>query len=370
MNKKTLLQAALPTLIVLLTACTKVEQPQESSQYRVSGDTVRVTDAVWARNLKVEQVGTVPYSKEVITAGTVCPILNRYANIAPPFAGRVVKSFVRMGQEVTEGTPLFAITCPDFTSAQKDYFQALSTRDIAEKDMKRKKELSLRGVSSQKELEEAANALLIAEKDFENARAALEVYQVKDFKDMRLGQPLIVRAPLSGHVIEDEIVNGQYVKDDSDPIAVIADLSKVWISAQVKEKDVRYITEGSDLVAEVSAYPGMRISGKVYHVEESLEDETRSIRVLSECENNDEKLKLGMYTTVHFNGEPVEMPEVPETALLQGQDYSYVFVQVAPGTFVRRKVGVEVTKNKKAVISSGLNAGEKIIARGGYYIKI
>ena len=370
MNKKTWLQITLCVSTLYLAGCKDSSQPQESYQYHIKGDTVQVTDAVWAKNLHVEEVRTVPFSKEVVTAGTVCPIPTQYANIAPPFAGRVVRSFVRMGQNVTQGTPLFAIICPDFTDAQKEYFQALSTRDIAEKDLKRKKELSRKGVSSQKELEEASNALLIAEKDFENARAALEVYQVKDFKDMKLGQPLIVRAPITGDVIEDNIVNGQYVKDDSDPIAVVADLSKVWISAQVKEKDIRFIEEGSDLNVEISAYPGMKLEGTVYHVEEALDEDTRSIKVLSVCKNENEMLKLGMYTTVHFNGTPEEMPEIPETALLQGQDYSYVFVQINPDTFVRRKVTVELTKNNKAVISSGLNAGDKIIARGGYYIKI
>lgn len=370
MNKRTWLQITLCTSILCLVGCKKTSQPLENCQYSVNGDTIRIVDAVWAKNLYVEDVKTVPFSKEVITAGTVCPIPTQYANIAPPFAGRIVHSFVKMGQEVTKGTPLFAIICPDFTDAQKEYFQALSTRDIADKDLKRKRELALKGVSSQKELEEAENALLIAEKDYENARAALEVYQVRDFKDMKLGQPLIVRAPISGLVIEDNIVNGQYVKDDSDPIAVVADLSKVWISAQVKEKDIRFINEGDNLFAEVSAYPGMKIDGTVYHVEEALDEDTRSIKVLSECINENETLKLGMYTTVHFKGKPTEMPEISETALLQGQDFSYVFVQLSPNVFIKRKVIVETTKDNKAIISEGINPGDKIIARGGYYIKI
>ena len=370
MNKKTLLQITFLSVIFMSAGCSKTSGLHETYSYRTRGDTVCVTDSVWLSNIKVEEVNAVPFSKEIVTAGTVCPIPTQYANIAPPFAGRVLKSFVTMGQNVTQGTPLFAITCPDFMSAQKEYFQALSTRNIAIKDMERKQELARKGVSSQKELEEASNAMLIADKDYENARAALEVYQVRDFKDMKLGQPLIVRAPISGHVIENNIVNGQYFKDDTDPIAVIADLSKVWISAQVKEKDIRYIKEGDDLDIEVSAYPGMLLGGKVFHVEEALDEDTRSIMVLSECENDDEKLKLGMYTTMHFNGEPVDMPEIPESALLQGADFSYVFVEAAHGVFVRRRVQVECTKDKKAVISSGLNPGERIISEGGYYIKM
>ena len=74
---------------------------------------------------------------------------------------------------------MFEISSPDFTTAQKEYFQALSLRELSKKDLKRKEDLIKNGVSSQKELEEAQNALLIADKEFENASAALEVYQVE-----------------------------------------------------------------------------------------------------------------------------------------------------------------------------------------------
>ena len=275
-----------------------------------------------------------------------------------------------MGQEVVQGMRLFDITCPDFTAAQKDYFQALSTFELAKKDLQRKKDLSLNGVSSQKELEEAQTALLIAEKDLENSEAALRVYQEDNLDEMKLGQPLIVRAPISGLLIENNIVTGQYLKDDVDPVAVIADLSHVWVSAQVKEKDIRFIKEGDRLSIDVTAYPGVQLEGKVFHVEEELDEDTRSIQVLSICKNENEMLKLGMYVTVCFNSETVDMPVIPETALLQGVDSNYVFVQTAPDTYVRRNVTVEASTEQGAVIRKGLRSGERIITRGGYCLKI
>ncbi|RHJ93573.1 efflux RND transporter periplasmic adaptor subunit [Parabacteroides bouchesdurhonensis] len=354
---------------ILLSGCNHSRELQETYGYRIQGDTVYVIDHNWGRNIKITEAMAVPFSKEVVTAGTVRPIPTQYANIAPPFAGRVVKSYIHMGQKVSQGTPLFEISSPDFTSAQKDYFQALSSRELAQKDLRRKEDLIRNGVSSQKELEEAQNALLIADKDFENAQAALHVYQVENISSMLLGQPLVVRAPISGLIIEDNIVNGQYFKDDSDPIAVVADLSKVWISAQVKEKDIRFIKKGSKLDIEVAALPGTLIKGTVYHIEAAVDEDTRSIRVLSECENNEELLKLGMYTTVHFMSDPMDMVKIPETALLQGEENSYVYVQVAPDAYVRRDVEVETTINGIAIISNGLRAGETIIGEGGYYLK-
>ncbi|MDY5238628.1 MAG: efflux RND transporter periplasmic adaptor subunit [Bacteroides helcogenes] len=369
MIRNKLLSSFLLCGIVLLSGCKHSSKSQETFGYRIQGDTVYVLDRDWARSIKIMEVETAPFSKEVVTAGTVRPISNRYANIVPPFAGRVVRSYINIGQKVSQGTPLFEISSPDFTSAQKNYFQALSSREFARKNMRRKEDLFNAGVSSRRELEEAQNVQLIADKDFENAQTALYVYKVKDMHSMSLGQPLVVYSPISGLIIEDNIVSGQYLKDDSAPIVVVADLSKVWISAQVKEKDIRFIRKGSNLNIEIAALPGVLIKGTVCHIEEAVDEDTRSIRVLSECENNGGLLKLGMYITVHFLSNPMNMVKIPETALLQGESDSFVYVQVAPDTFVYRSVEVETTDGGNAVISKGLRAGEKVISEGGYCLK-
>lgn len=355
--------------LLFFTACGNKQESEQKSGYRIEGDTVYVADHFLLEKIKVSETELEPYSKKVITSGMVRPIPTRYAYVAPPFAGRVTKSYVRIGKPVHQGTPLFEISSPDFTSAQKEYFQAVSSRELAKKDLKRKEDLIKNGVSSQKELEEAQNALLIADKEFENASAALRVYQVDNLGEMILGQPLIVRSPISGVVIKDNIVTGQYLKDDTEPIAIVADLSEVWITAQVKEKDIRFINEGSSLDIEISALPGTVIKGNVYHVEEAVDEETRSIQVLSVCDNSDGHLKLGMYTTMHFLSAPVEQIQIPEKVLLQGEKDSYVFVQIAPAIFVRTSVTVETTENGIAVISQGLCPGDKIISEGGYYLK-
>ena len=114
-------------------------------------------------------------------------------------------------------------------------------------------------------------------------------------------------------------MTGQYLKDDTEPVAIVADLSEVWIAAQVKEKDIRFINAGSSLDIEVSALPGMVIKGNVYHVEEAVDEDTRSIKVLSVCDNSKKHLKLGMYTTVHFLSAPIEQVQISESALLQGE---------------------------------------------------
>ncbi len=367
MEKKIL--SLLLASVLFLISCKNPSEQEEATFYRMRGDTVYVTHPALTQKLILSDVCLRPYSMEVVTAGTVQAIPTRFAYIAAPFSGRVIKSYVKLGQVVRQGTPLFEISSPDFTAAQKEYFQALSSLELAQKDLRRKEDLIKNGVSSQKELEEAQNEMLIAEKEYENSLAAMEVYQVGNPEQMRLGQPLIVRAPISGTVIENHIVNGEYLREDADPVAVVADLSQVWVAAQVKEKDIRFIKEGNSLEIEITALPGQRISGTVYHINEVVDEETRSIRVLSVCDNTQDLLRLGMYATVHFMSDPTERVHVPEKALLQGEKGSYVYSLAHKDTYVRKPVEVEVVKDGFAVISAGLSAEEKIIGEGGYYLK-
>lgn len=368
MKRKTF-QLLLLMSILCFAGCNNKEAQYENSSFVVKGDSVFIKNAdVVLSQIKLSEVGTAPYSKEVITAGTVQPVPTQFAYIAPPFAGRVVKSYIRLGQKVQANTPLFELISADFTTAQKEFFQAKSEKDLAQKELKRKEDLLKNGVGSQKEMEEALSVLQIAEKEYENAYSALQVYHV-NAEEMTLGQPLIIRSPIAGDVIENNIVTGQYIKDDSDPIAVIADLSQVWISAQVKEKDIRFIHENDNMDIYIAAYPEKCLKGTVFHVEEAVDEDTRAIRVLSFVDNKDELLKIGMYTTVHFLDKPSDFIQIPETALLQGEKNSYVFVKKASDLFLKVPVEVEATRNGTAVISKGLSNNDIIISEGGYYLK-
>ena len=153
--KKKNLQILLICGVLLVTACKSKSKEEQQSGYRMEGDTVQITDRFLSEKIKVTEARLEPYSKEVITSGVVRPIPTRYACIASPFAGRVTKSYIQIGQQVNRRTPLFEISSPDFTTAQKEYFQALSLRELSKKDLKRKEDLIKNGVSSQKELEEA-----------------------------------------------------------------------------------------------------------------------------------------------------------------------------------------------------------------------
>lgn len=353
----------------LLFSCSNKQEAPTAKPYTLVGDTVNIINSDLLKNkIKLDRITEEMTTREVMTAGIIQAIPTQYAYIAPPFAGRVVRSHIKLGETVKQNTPLFEIISSDYTTAQKEYFQAESDHELAKLNLERQKDLKANGVGSQKEYEEAANALFIAEKEYENAAMALQVFQTNPSK-MTLGEPLVVRAPITGEVIENSLVTGQYINSEAEPVAIIADLSQVWIVAQVKEKDIRFIHEGDKIDVHIAALPNHTIEGEVYHVNELFDTDTRSIEVLSICENQDKQLKLGMYATVHFTDQPKPSLVVPEKAILQGEDESYIYVQVKENMFIPYPVHVESTRDGKAVITADLKEGDVIISEGGYYFK-
>lgn len=355
--------------ILLLTSCSNASSKKETIPFEIKGDTIKIIDQQFIKqSLKLGKPDIRPYSKEVISSGSVQPIPTEFAYIAPPFGGRVTKSYISLGESVQKGMPLFEIISPEFTAAQKHYFQAQTARDLAAKELQRKKDLFQNGVGAQRELEEALGILQITEKEFENTRAALMIYHVNPDETI-LGQPLIIRAPISGEIIENNIVTGQYIKNETEALAVVANLKNVWITAQVKEKDIRFIHEGDDIMIKISALPDYEIKGRVYQIDKSMDESTRSIRVLSICENKEKALLIGMYATVCFIDKPTPQIHIPATSLLQGEKCSYVLVQKEHQMFVKTPVEVELIKDDFAIIKQGLETSDIIVKEGGYYLK-
>lgn len=352
-----------------LMGCQSTPTESDVQTYILRGDTAIVCDTSYlSKHIKVDVVSSKPYIRKVITAGSVQPIPTQYAYIAPPFSGRVGQTFFALGDQVEKLTPLFQLVSSEYTSTQKEFYQAESERDLARTEWNRKQDLLHKGVAAQKELEEATNALHIAEKEYDNASLALQVYHTQPQK-MTLGEPLVIRAPISGTVIENNVVTGQYLSSESESVAVIADLSKVWVVAQVKEKDIRFIHEGDRMKIQIAALPKDVIEGEVFHIDEAIDQETRSIKVLSVCDNKERMLKLGMYATVTFLDREREAIVLPEKALLQEENYIYVWKQIADKRYIKQPIEVEVVENGFAVINQGVSADDTVVIEGGYYLK-
>ena len=341
------------------------EQQEQGQSFSVNADTISLpANSNLRKQLQSSIVEEQSFKEEWTTAGIVRTIPNSYAEIAAPFAGRVLRSFIKLGQRVAVGTPLFEISSSDFFNAQKEYFDAHQELHQAELHLKRQKDLQKNGVGIQREVEEAETAFKIKKSGLQNAISALKIFHVNP-TNLELGKPLVVYSPIAGEIISNAIVMGQYVREDAEPIAIVAELSKVWVAAQVKEKDIAHLGKIDEVEVQVAALPEKTITGKIYHIGEMVDEETRSVEVLIMCNNADRVFRPGMYVNLCFKDTAQQKIVVPAKAVFQQEDASFVFVKIDDNRYHKRKVQTAGSAKGQLIINHGLTAGETIVKDGG-----
>ncbi|MDR0430014.1 MAG: efflux RND transporter periplasmic adaptor subunit [Tannerellaceae bacterium] len=358
------------SLCVIQVSCKQHNTTQENSDIQYKGDTLVIKEnSPVLEQLIVQKAQWQDYSAEFRTVGTVRPVSGKLAEVAPPFAGRITKTFVRLGKRVDAGSPVFELGSPVFYEATKAYFTAQSANELAQTNYHRQKELTAHGVASQKDLEQAKNEATIAAREFEQSKAILQIFNI-DAASLQMGQPLKVVSPITGEVVGYNLTIGSYVKEDSEPLAVVADLSNVWVAALVKEKYFGSIRPGDRVEVFTDAHPDKTIWGAIYYIGEMLDEETRSLEVIVECKNTDRDLKLGMFCEVHFLSSPAKAIILPSAAIMQEQDNDYVLIELSKGRFVRRKVETETVSRDDVRIISGVTEGEPVVTKGGIFLNM
>ena len=354
--------------LLILASCSSKQSEQEVKTYTLKGDTIVVEEnSIIATKLKTETVQETSHRQEMFSTGTVTAIPNFYAEIAPPFSGRVTKVHLKLGMKTQPGTPLFEMASPDFTEVQKSLLQAKSEMNAARANLNRQQDLHAHGVAAERALEEAQTLYDMQQQEYENAASSLRIYGINP-ENFSLGQSLVVSSPIAGEVIVNDIVLGHYIREDDDALVKIAQLNKVWVVGEVKEKDLGFINQLEEAKISFAAYPDKEITGKIYHIDEVVDENTRSVKVMIECENEDNLLKPGMYVSVRFMNKPRNTILVPAKSVLQHDDRSFVFVEVADGNFMRRNVVTGDSVDDKIIITSGLESNETIITEGAFYL--
>ncbi|REC47930.1 efflux RND transporter periplasmic adaptor subunit [Chryseobacterium pennipullorum] len=353
--------------IILFTVSCKdpIPQPPKEQEIKAEGDQVIIPESSPVlKKISTLQVNNQEYNHDITSVGTIEAIPNNYAEIASPFSGRVTKAFVTIGQKVNAGSPLFEVLSSGYLDIQKEYSDALNEAGLAEKKYKRQQDLVKHGVGIQKELEEAETEFKNKKISLSNASTALKIYNSQG----KSSGGLIVRAPIQGEVISNKIVTGQYLREDAEPVMVVAELSKVWISGEVKEKDLRFIRNGDQVSVKVSTYPDRAITGKVYHINDWVDEATRSIKVLIQCDNPDRTLKPGMFATITYSTDSENTIIIPTSALMQKDDHQYVWLKTGKNRFTKRDITTAEASEKTVKVTSGLTTGDEIMTTGGIYL--
>lgn len=360
----------IPGLMLMLTACAGNRTTQETAEVIRRGDTVIISNnSPILKQIEFTTVEPETWSAQFRTVGEVTPVAGKIAEISAPFSGRVEGCSVRLGQRVEEGTPVFALGSSDFYEAVRTYFSAKSNNELAARRYARQSGLSRNGVGAVRELEQARSEAYIAERELEQAAAVLRIFNAGT-ASLRMGQPLTAVSPIAGEVLSCDMTIGSYVSEGEGPLAVVADLSKVWVRAFVKERYFGAVQEGDRAEVHIPSAPDMIYMGRIHYVGEMVDPDSRALEVIVECDNSARSLKLGMFCNVLFYGTPRESIILPATALMQESGSDFVYQRLGDGSLLRRRVVSETVGDGNVRILGGLDGGETVMTRGGIYLNM
>ena len=300
-------------------------------------------------NLRTAAVQRGPLRKTIRTVGAIDYNETALADVATKFKGWIEKLNVdATGQLVHRGEPLFEIYSPELYSAEAEFLLALDS-----------------GSNN----DPGAMALR------ETAASKLKFFDVSDTqiaeleKSRTARKTLPVSAPMSGFVIEKNVVSGQMV-DAGMRLYRIADLGIVWVIAQMYEQDLPFVKLGQEAIVKVASLPDREFRGRVTFIYPTVDEKTRTAKVRLEFENPGYFLKPGMFVSAQIQAELQDSAVlVPEAAVLRSGTKNTVFVALDGGKFEARDVtlGVEAENDLIQAIS-GLSAGERVVTSGQFLL--
>lgn len=324
------------------------ETPGEANIVKISPDKVQ---KLGVRTAAVEQRDLV---RTVRAVGLIEADERRLHTMALKFDAYIEKLHVNAtGQSVKKGQPLFELYSPDLVSAQNDYLIAKNSRSA----------LKNAAPHSQAEMESLVQSSLERLRYWGVSEA--EIRQLEREEIVR--RNLVIRSPVSGVVMEKMAIAGMRAMA-GDTLFKIADLSSVWIIAEVFEQELGLISSGQAVRVGLDAYPGRTFDGKVTFVYPTLNPETRTARVRIELPNPKGLLKPMMYAHVELAGTVRPALAIPESSVLEGGKRPRVLVDRGEGRFEPRLVRLGTRGDEWVEVLEGLKAGENVVISANFLI--
>jgi cobalt-zinc-cadmium efflux system membrane fusion protein len=358
--------------IASLAACS----PDNKSQSDTTASNVTLTEAQ-RQHVKIFTVAQTTFHKTIDTTGVVDFDNDQATSVLAPISGPVSRLLVNPGDRVRKGQELAAVDSPDFAAAIGAYRKALVTaktaRELADMD---KDLLAHQGVA-RREAEQAQTDAASAEADRYAALQTLMSLNVdpKIIADVRKGRPIAhiegaIRSPIAGTVVEKLVSPGQLLQAGSTACFTVADLSRMWVMAQIFGADLASVHTGDSAQVEVGD-GAQSLPGKVDNIAALVNADTRAVTVRVGVANPGELLKKQMYVRVHIQAKQASTGLlVPASAILRDdENLPFVYVVQRDGSFARRHVTLGYRSGGRNDITQGLKTGEKIVVDGAIFVQ-
>ncbi len=380
----------------------KVQQENIQPHSDKDPDTIILKpEAVRRAGIMIEAVSLRALKTEYIFPGRVSVNETRLAHVGPRIAGRAVEVHVNLGDYVKDGQRLAIIDSPELGDAQSQYLKAKTSLKVAEKSYERAKIVLEGKAISTGEFQRREGEYLSAQTGAKAAEDRLHLLGMKDEEiasienTHTIDSRVAIYSPISGSVIERHLTLGEVVEPVK-PLFLIADLSSLWVIADIPEKDIPKIKRGQDVAVTVSPYPERVFKGKIGYISETIDPATRTVKVRVEVDNSEGLLKPEMFASVKIlTSRKENILAIPVSAVQREGNNIIVFVakdeESLPATsplpsgeslpvqtgvgvrggfiFEKRVVTIGPEVDGFHQVLSGLKEGEQIVTKGAFILK-
>ncbi len=346
-------------------------------------------------HITVQEVDAHPWQPTFVAPARVGLNSEAMANVGPPVPGRVADIKVKLGDSVKKGDELLAIVSNDLGEGQSDYLlkrtnvaaataavePTKTAYDRAKALFDKSEGISLSEVQKREAEWRAATAALASAKEALNASMrklqllGMSADAITALSDSGALEPrYVIRAPIAGQVIDRNVTLGQFVSPDKEPLLVLADLSTLWVIADVPQQQLKNVALGAE-VRVTAAGGGDAIEGSVAYIAAAVDPATRTVQVRVTIKGGQASLRPGVAAEAEFDmpvaagADPVI--SVPEEAVqtIDGKPSIFVPEQEAPNTFEKRVVIVGTPSKGRVPILFGVESKEKVVVTGAFILK-
>lgn len=328
-------------------------------------------------SVKVEPVGERVFPIEKSAVGSIDFNEDMSLQVFTEYPGRIIALFGDIGDDVKKGQTLFTIDSPDLVQAESTLIAAAGVLDLTNRALARLKILYETRAVAQKDLEQGISDQQTAEGALRAARDAVRVFgkteaEIDHIVEIRKVDPaLIVASPVDGRITARVAAPGLFVQPGTPPAPyTVADISTMWMLADVTESDIPNFHLGQEVRVRVTAYPDRVFEGKISTIGSIVDPSTHRVLVRSVIKDPEHRLLFGMYANfVIQTGAPVRSTAVPFNGVVrEGDGTMTVWVTTDRRRFVKRTVEIGLQRDGYDQILKGLAPGELIATDGAIFL--
>ena len=322
--------------------------------------------------IKLGTVSRMELSDTLRVAGQVDFDEQRVTRIGATVTGRVTELTAMLGQQVKVGDTLAVLNSTELGAAQLAYMKARAQAQLNERNVERAQQLFAADVIGSAELQRRESELSISRAEMRAAADQLRVLGVSSKSLEKLTSTGAINsvspvvATMAGTVVERLVAQGQVVQP-SEVMFTVADLSRVWVEAEVPEQQAAAVQPGQTIQVEIPAL-GQQLTAKLIFIADTVNPMTRTIMVRSELDNSDRSLKPAMLATVLIQGRPTARLVVPDTAIVRENNKDYLFVEVGPQQFKLTEVALGPAIGTMRPVLGGVAEGTKVVTEGAFHL--